>query len=176
MGNHLRVLSESYPINTNIKGFRWFTKIFVSLYESSFCIRRVVRKNKMVGLRGVSTSWNSLCLAPAAQLQRDHTAEKCQTKSSLFNCQTYVCSHLIKYHNICCSCLVSFQDMCLVTCKFHLVLFSLNSLITSIHIPALTTTCLQILSKNSLFLKRLHKVLPTFRVFRKYNDYTEIWV
>ena len=43
--------------------------------------------------------------------------------------------------------------MCLVTCKFHLVLFSLNSLITSIHIPALTTTCLEILSKNSLSSK-----------------------
>ena len=26
MGTHLRVLSESYPMNTNMTGFRWFTK------------------------------------------------------------------------------------------------------------------------------------------------------
>ena len=31
MGTHLRVLSESYPMNTNMTGFRWFSKIFVSL-------------------------------------------------------------------------------------------------------------------------------------------------
>ena len=28
MGTHLRVLSESYPMNTNMTGFRWFSKIF----------------------------------------------------------------------------------------------------------------------------------------------------
>ena len=28
MGTHLRVLSESYPMNTNITGFRGFLKIF----------------------------------------------------------------------------------------------------------------------------------------------------
>ena len=27
MGNHLRVLSESFLMNTNITGFRWFSKI-----------------------------------------------------------------------------------------------------------------------------------------------------
>ena len=27
MGTHLRVLRESYPMNTNKKGFRWFLKI-----------------------------------------------------------------------------------------------------------------------------------------------------
>ena len=32
MGTHLRVLSESYPMNTNIKGISWFSKIFASLY------------------------------------------------------------------------------------------------------------------------------------------------
>ena len=26
MGTHLRVLSESYPMNTNMSGFRWFFK------------------------------------------------------------------------------------------------------------------------------------------------------
>ena len=30
MGTHLRVLSDSYPMNTNMTGFRWFSKIFVS--------------------------------------------------------------------------------------------------------------------------------------------------
>ena len=31
MDTHLRVLSESYPINTNMTGFRWFSKIVVFL-------------------------------------------------------------------------------------------------------------------------------------------------
>ena len=30
MGTHLRVLSESYLMNINMNGFRWFLKIFVS--------------------------------------------------------------------------------------------------------------------------------------------------
>ena len=29
MDTHLRVLSESYPMNTHMTGFRWFSKIFV---------------------------------------------------------------------------------------------------------------------------------------------------
>ena len=29
MGTYLRVLSESFPMNTNMAGFRWFSKIFV---------------------------------------------------------------------------------------------------------------------------------------------------
>ena len=43
MGTHLRVLSESYPINTNMTGFRWFSKILPSwvLDESSLGIIRV---------------------------------------------------------------------------------------------------------------------------------------
>ena len=32
MGNHLRVLSEYFPMNTNMAGFRRFSKIFASLY------------------------------------------------------------------------------------------------------------------------------------------------
>ena len=28
MGTHLKVLSESFPMNTNMTGFRWFSKIF----------------------------------------------------------------------------------------------------------------------------------------------------
>ena len=31
MGTHLRVLGRSYPMNTNMVGFRWFSKIFASL-------------------------------------------------------------------------------------------------------------------------------------------------
>ena len=27
MGTHLRVLSKSYPMNTNMAGFRWFSKL-----------------------------------------------------------------------------------------------------------------------------------------------------
>ena len=28
MGTHMRVLSRTYPMNTNMTGFRWFSKIF----------------------------------------------------------------------------------------------------------------------------------------------------
>ena len=35
MGTHLRVLSESYPMNTNMTGFGCFYKIFASLGEFS---------------------------------------------------------------------------------------------------------------------------------------------
>ena len=31
MGTHLRALSESYPMNTNMTGFSWFSKIFAPL-------------------------------------------------------------------------------------------------------------------------------------------------
>ena len=31
MGTHLRVFNMSYPMNTNKRGFRWFSKIFMSL-------------------------------------------------------------------------------------------------------------------------------------------------
>ena len=27
MGTHLRVLSEGYPMNTNMTGFRWISKV-----------------------------------------------------------------------------------------------------------------------------------------------------
>ena len=35
MVTHLRVFSESYPMNTNITEFRWFSKIFASLWFST---------------------------------------------------------------------------------------------------------------------------------------------
>ena len=39
---HLRVLSKSYPLNTNVTGFRWFKKIFASFcFGISLCIGRV---------------------------------------------------------------------------------------------------------------------------------------
>ena len=43
MGTHLRVLSESFPMNTNITWFRWFSKMLhpCALGESSLSIGRV---------------------------------------------------------------------------------------------------------------------------------------
>ena len=44
MGTHLRVLSESFPMNTNMTGFRGFSKIFVFLclgWKLSLSIGRV---------------------------------------------------------------------------------------------------------------------------------------
>ena len=44
MGIHLRVLSGSYPMNTNMTGFRLFSKIFASLCfgrKNNLCIGRV---------------------------------------------------------------------------------------------------------------------------------------
>ena len=31
IGTHMKVLSESYQVNTNMTGFRWFSKIFFVL-------------------------------------------------------------------------------------------------------------------------------------------------
>ena len=43
MGTHLRTLSENYPMNTSMTGFRWFSKIFASSFwdESSLSIGRI---------------------------------------------------------------------------------------------------------------------------------------
>ena len=43
MSTHLEVLSKSYLMNTNMTGFRWFSKILVSLCldESSLSMGRV---------------------------------------------------------------------------------------------------------------------------------------
>ena len=50
MGIHVRILSESYPMNTNTTRFRWFSKIFrrCALDESSLSIGLRV-KIKVVG-------------------------------------------------------------------------------------------------------------------------------
>ena len=47
MGTHLRVLSESFPMNTNMTGFRCFSHFFLflrscALEESSLSIGRVI--------------------------------------------------------------------------------------------------------------------------------------
>ena len=43
-GTHLRVLSESYPMNTNMTGFRWFSSLHpCALDKSSLSIGRVKR-------------------------------------------------------------------------------------------------------------------------------------
>ena len=54
MGTHWRVLSESYPMNTNMTGFRWFIKIFVFLCldESSLSIGRVKDEQKKDSKKG----------------------------------------------------------------------------------------------------------------------------
>ena len=46
MGTHMRVLSKSYIMNTNMTGFYWFSKIFASLCfsEGSLSIGRVINK------------------------------------------------------------------------------------------------------------------------------------
>ena len=44
MGTHMRVLMESYPMNTNMTGFRWFSKKSLHhrpLDKSSLSIGRV---------------------------------------------------------------------------------------------------------------------------------------
>ena len=46
MGTHLRELAESYPMNTNMTGFRWFSKIFAFL-----CFGRKVA-SALEGLNG----------------------------------------------------------------------------------------------------------------------------
>ena len=45
MGTHLRVLNESYPMNTNMTGLRWFSKTLhpCTLDESSLSIGRVLQ-------------------------------------------------------------------------------------------------------------------------------------
>ena len=50
MGTHLRVLSESYPTNTNMTGFRWFSKIsaFLCFAKSSLSMGRVKESSNSI--------------------------------------------------------------------------------------------------------------------------------
>ena len=47
MGTHMRVLDEDYPMNTNVRRFRWFSKTLLpcSLDESSLSIGWVKVRN-----------------------------------------------------------------------------------------------------------------------------------
>ena len=48
MGTHLRVLDESFPMNTKMIGFRWFSKILEFLChidKSNLSIERVKQKH-----------------------------------------------------------------------------------------------------------------------------------
>ena len=58
MGTHLRVLSESYPMNTNMIGFRWFSKIFASL-----CFGRTLQASALIGLSNLfaAVKWYGIC-------------------------------------------------------------------------------------------------------------------
>ena len=52
MGTHLRVLSESYPMNTHMTWFRWFSEIFAFLDKSSLSIGRVKTNDPYAYLHG----------------------------------------------------------------------------------------------------------------------------
>ena len=41
MGTHLIVLSDSYPMNTNMTGYKCFLKIFASLYMVSRISKKI---------------------------------------------------------------------------------------------------------------------------------------
>ena len=59
MGTHLIVLNESFPMNTNMAGFRWYSKIFASLClgESSHSIGRV---NQVIGTSLTMSNYDRL--------------------------------------------------------------------------------------------------------------------
>ena len=68
MGTYLRELS--YPIYTNTRGFRWFSKIFAyicPLNESAPSI-----------MEGLTHSWNSLTIIMVISLRPEHFFEKYQ--------------------------------------------------------------------------------------------------
>ena len=49
MGSHMGVLSECYPMNTNVTGFRWFSKVFASLCLGlKSCSLSLKRVNKVI--------------------------------------------------------------------------------------------------------------------------------
>ena len=57
MGTHLRVLSESYPIYTNMTGPKWFSKKSLrpcALDESSLIVSRVMIQLTMLEEIGVT--------------------------------------------------------------------------------------------------------------------------
>ena len=66
MGNHLRVLSESYLMSTNMTGFRWFLKIFASLCfgRKAFALEGLNHSHLEIYLSNLTiVVWT--CLAPS---------------------------------------------------------------------------------------------------------------
>ena len=53
MGTHLRVLIESYPMNTNMTRFRWFWQVFASWHKSSSWVKRA-NKRRCISHKAVS--------------------------------------------------------------------------------------------------------------------------
>ena len=75
MGTHPRVPSESYPLNTNMTGLQWFSKIFASfcgLDESSLSIGRVKMMVVEVAMRQNPTTDNGLSTIPAYDITSPH--------------------------------------------------------------------------------------------------------
>ena len=69
MGTHLRVLNESYPMNTNMTGFRWFSQKSLSLCaldENSLSIGRVKNievHGRSMGIAGSLVLWINACFS-----------------------------------------------------------------------------------------------------------------
>ena len=60
MGTHLKVLGKSYPMNTNLIGFRWFSKIVAFLcfgQKYSLSIGRVKMQYVMIS---ITLNWSLL--------------------------------------------------------------------------------------------------------------------
>ena len=52
MGTHMRVLSESYPMNTNMTGFGWFSNFFAgvnTLLQVSFSKKKTIPSLRLGG-------------------------------------------------------------------------------------------------------------------------------
>ena len=49
MGTQLRVLAEIFPINTNMTGFGWFSKVFASFSSLDDCSLIMERVNRFEG-------------------------------------------------------------------------------------------------------------------------------
>ena len=61
MGTHLKVLGKSYPMNTNMAGFRWFTKNSrpCALDESRLSIGRVKKFTELYDNKNNNYNYNN---------------------------------------------------------------------------------------------------------------------
>ena len=71
MGTHLRVLRESYPMNTNMTGFRWFSEIFAPLFvlivfKDIYLL--VLWKEVASALEGLNNQSNDVYIASALSI------------------------------------------------------------------------------------------------------------